>query len=140
LPLRPRVCAREREVREALGAVEWTDRDTMGSTHVTITRRAGRTTVIVMKAQSDAAALMGVAGGFGVLLGSVGLGAVIMGTGGLAAPLAALAGTLGATSTSWMLTRLSWRRIARGHTEQVVALGDTLIDAARQALADGRTL
>ncbi|MGQ0650408.1 MAG: hypothetical protein ACT4P7_22950 [Gemmatimonadaceae bacterium] len=61
-------------VNEALGTVEWTGRDTFGATYVTVTRRGGRTTIGVLSARSDAAALTGVFAAVGAVVGSIGLG------------------------------------------------------------------
>ena len=47
-------------VTEALGAVDWMGRDSFGATHVTATRRGGRTTIGVLSARTDAAAVAGV--------------------------------------------------------------------------------
>jgi hypothetical protein len=126
-------------VTEAFGTVEWMGRDTLGATYVTVTRRDGRTTIGVLSAKTDAAALAGVLGITGAVLGSVGFGFALFATAGLAAPLAALAGTAGASGGSWLSMRLTWRRFARRYAERTTALSTTLISAARRAVEDGRT-
>jgi hypothetical protein len=125
-------------VTEALGAVEWNGRDSFGATYVTVTRRAGRTTIGVLSARTDAAAVTGVLGVTGAVLGSVGLGAALAVAGGLVAPLAIVAGTVGATGGSWLAMRTTWRRFARRYAESTTSLSAALISAARRAVEEGR--
>jgi hypothetical protein len=125
-------------VNEALGTVEWMARDSFGATYVTVTRRSGRTTIGVLSARTDAAALAGVLGVTGAVLGSLGLGIVFVATAGLMAPLAAVVGTVGATGGSWLSTRLTWRRYARRYVERTAALSAALFSAARCAIEEGR--
>ena len=125
-------------VTEALGMVEWMGRDSLGATYVTVTRRGGRTTIGVLTARTDAAAVAGALGVTGAIIGSVGLGAILVVTGSLAAPLAAVAGIAGATGGSWLTTRVSWRRFARRYAEGTTALSTTLVSAARRAVEEGR--
>ena len=125
-------------INEALGTVEWTGRDNFGSTHVTVTRRGGRTTIGVLSARTDAAAVTGVLGVTGAVLGSLGLGFALAATAGLVAPLAAVAGVVGATSGSWLSTRVTWRRLARRYTDRTSELGAALVAAARRAVEEGR--
>lgn len=124
-------------VNEALGMVEWMGRDSFGATYVTVTRRAGRTTIGVLTARTDAAALAGIVGVTGAVLGSLGLGIALVVTGGLAAPIAVAAGTAGATGCSWLSTRMIWRRFARGYAERTTTLSAELISAARRAAEEG---
>ncbi len=125
-------------VDEALGTVEWTGRDSFGSAHVTVARRGGRTTIAVLSARTDAAAVAGVLGMTGAVLGSVGFGVALAVTAGLAAPLAAVAGTVGATGGFWLSTRVGWRRYARRYAERTTELSAALVAAARRAVEEGR--
>jgi hypothetical protein len=125
-------------VTEALGTVEWRGRDSFGATYVTVTRRGGRTTIGVLSARTDAAAVSGVLGATAAVLGSVGLGFALVATAGLVAPLAAVAGTVGATGGSWLSMRATWRRYARRHSERASALSAALVSAARRAVEEGR--
>lgn len=125
-------------VNEALGAVEWTARDSFGATHVTVTRRGGRTTIGVLSARTDAAATVGVLGGTGAVLGSLGLGVALFATGALVGPLAAVAGIVGASGTSWLSMRTTWRRFARRYAERTAALSESLVSAAKRAVDEGR--
>jgi len=125
-------------VNEALGTVEWTGRDNFGSTHVTVTRRGRRTTIGVLSARTDAAAVTGVLGVTGAVFGSVGLGIALATTAGLMAPLAAVAGIVGATGSSWLSMRAIWRRFGRRYAERTTALSAALISAARHAVEEGR--
>lgn len=127
-------------VREALGSVEWSARDSFGGTHVTVTRRGGRTTLVVLSTRSDSAALTGIVGGFGAFAGSIALGVLIAGTGGIAAPLAGALGIAGATSGSWLSMRALWRRYARSKREEIADLSASLADAARRAIEQGRVV
>jgi hypothetical protein len=124
-------------VNEALGAVEWTGRDNFGAMYVTVTRRGGRTTIGVLSARTDAAAVTGVLGATGALLGSVGLG-IALATTGLVAPLAAVAGIVGASSSSWLSMRVTWRSFARRYAERTAAVSAALISTARRAVEEGR--
>ena len=125
-------------VNEALGMVEWTARDDFGATHVTVTRRGGRTTIGVLSDRSDSAAVTVVAGVTGALLGSLGLGIGLAATAGVVAPLAAAAGIAGATGTSWLSMRAVWRRISRRRADHTTTLCTELISAARRAVEEGR--
>ena len=125
-------------VNEALGTVEWTGRDSFGTTYVTVTRSGGHTTIGVLSTRTDAAAVTGVLGVTGAVFGSVGLGIALFATGGLAAPLAAVAGIVGATSSSWLSMRLTWRSYARRYAERTTALSASLISAAKRAVEEGR--
>lgn len=124
-------------VTEALGTVEWNGRDAFGSTHVTVTRRAGRTMIGVLSARTDAVAVAGVLGVTGAVVASVGLG-IALATAGLVAPLAAVAGTIGATGSSWLSTRITWRLYARRYAERATGLSASLISASRRAVEEGR--
>jgi hypothetical protein len=125
-------------ITEALGTVEWAGRDNFGVTHVTVARRAGRTTIAVSSRRTDAAALSGVLGTTAALLGSLGLGFALVATAGLAAPLAVVAGTVGASGTSWLSMRLTWRRYARRYAERTASLCAALAAVARRAVEEGR--
>ena len=125
-------------VTEALGAVEWYGRDAFGSVHVTVARRGGRTSIVVLAARSDAAAVAGITGVLGSVLGGLGLGAALVTTAGLILPVAAAAGVAGATGASWLSMRGVWRRIARRWTHRVAGLGSEILEAARSAVAAGR--
>jgi len=125
-------------VTEALGTVEWKGRDNFGVTYVSIARRAGRTTITVSSRRSDAAALSGVLGVTGAVLGSLGLGFALAATAGLVAPLAAVGGLVGASGSSWLSMRLTWRRYAHRHAERTAALCTALAAEARHAVEQGR--
>jgi hypothetical protein len=125
-------------VNEALGAIEWTARDSLGAEYVTITRRGGRTTISVLSARTDAAALTGVLGVTGAVLGSVALGFAIFATGGIIAPVAAAAGVASGTGGSWLSMRTTWRRLARRYAERAAALSEALVSAAKRAVDEGR--
>ena len=125
-------------VNEALGMVEWTGRDDFGATHVTVTRRAGHTTIGVLSDRSDTAAVTGIAGVTGAVLGSFGLAIALAATAAIVAPLAVPAGIAGATGTSWLSMRAIWRRIARRHADHTTALSTELVSAARRAVEEGR--
>jgi hypothetical protein len=64
----------------------------MGSTFVTVTRRAGRTIIGVLSARSDAAGVAGLLGGLGAFAASIALGTALVGVAGLAGPVAAATG------------------------------------------------
>ena len=125
-------------IQEALGTVEWTGRDSFGATYVTVTRRGGRTTIGVLSARTDAAALTGVAGMTAAVLGSIGLGIALFMTAGMVAPAAAVVGTVGAAGGSWLTMRETWRRLARRYAERTLALSSALAAAARRAVEEGR--
>ena len=125
-------------ISEALGAIEWKATDQFGSSFVTIARRGGRTTISVLLARTDAAALTGILGGTGAVLGSVILGAVLAGAVGVAAPIAAVAGIGVAGGGAWLSMRSVWRRHSRRFAERTERLGAMLVAAARGAVEDGR--
>lgn len=125
-------------INEALGTVEWTGRDAFGSTHVTVARRGGRTTIGVLSARTDAAAVAGVLGVTGAVLGSLGAGFALAATAGLVAPVAAAAGIVAGSGSSWLSMRTTWRRYARRCVERTTALSEALVSAARRAVEDGR--
>src|SRR4051812_37105994 len=60
------------EVSEALGMVEWKGQDAFGWSYVTVARRGGRTTIGVLSARGDAAAVAGTVGGLGAFFGAIG--------------------------------------------------------------------
>jgi len=125
-------------VTEALGAVEWYGRDSFGSVHVSVTRRGGRTSIAVLAARSDAAAVAGISGVLGSAFGGLGLAAALVSTAGLIVPVAAIAGVAAASGASWLSMRGVWRRIARRWTRRVTGLGSEILEAARGAAAAGR--
>jgi len=125
-------------VTEALGAVEWYGRDSFGSVHVSVTRRGGRTSIAVLAARSDAAAVAGISGVLGSAFGGLGLAAALVSTAGLIVPVAAIAGLAGASGASWFSMRGVWRRIARRWSHRVTGLGSEILEAARGAAAAGR--
>ena len=132
------------EVTEALGTLEWKGQDSFGWTYVTVARRGGRTTIGVLSARTDAAAVTWIAGGLGAFFGSIGLAAALVGTVGLAAPIAvaapigAGAGIGLATGGAWAAMRATWRRYARRAVSRIETLGSSLVAAARQAIDEGR--
>ena len=125
-------------VTEALGTVEWYGRDAFGSVHVTVSSRGGRTSIVVLAARSDAAAVAGITGVLGSMLGGLALGAALVTSAGLIVPVAAVAGLAGATGASWLSTRGVWRAVARRWTARVAGLGSEILEAARGAVAAGR--
>jgi hypothetical protein len=124
-------------VTEALGTVEWTGSDAMGSTHVTVTRRAGSTTISVLSSKFDAAALTVIPGAMGAVLGPFGVGTALVAL-GLPAPIAGVAGVVGAVGGSWLAIRALWRVLARRYSEHTATLGESLAGAAQRAIEDGR--
>jgi len=125
-------------VTEALGTVEWTGRDAFGATYVTVTRRGGRTTIGVLSARTDSAAVAGVLGVTGAVLGSLGLSIARAATAGLVAPLAAVAGIVGGTGSSWLSMRTTWRSFSRRYADRTAALSAALVSAAQRAVDEGR--
>jgi hypothetical protein len=126
------------DVIEALGTVEWKGRDAFGWTYVTVARRGGRTTVAVLTARTDAATVAGTVGGLGAFFGSIALTAALVGIVAVAAPVAAVAGIGLATSGAWASMRTTWRRYSRRVVARVETLGSALVEAARQAVEEGR--
>jgi hypothetical protein len=127
-------------VSEALGQLEWKDQSADGWTHVSVTRRGGRTTVRVLSPRSDAAGAVGAMGVIGAVGASVGL-AMTPVIGGLATfnePLAGLAAIAGGTASAWLVVRAVWRRLAGKAERQTETLGTTLVEAARRAVDEGR--
>jgi hypothetical protein len=126
------------EVTEALGTLEWKGQDAFGWNYVTVARRGGRTTIGVLSARSDAAAVVGTVGGLGAFFGSIGVGAALVATVGLAGPLAVAVGMGVATSGAWVSMRASWRRYAQRVVARTETLGSALVAVARNAVEDGR--
>lgn len=125
-------------ISEALGAIEWTAKDASGTTSVTVARRGGRTSISVLLARTDAAAVATTIGSTSAILGFLFL-ATLVGSAGLGGPLALLAGLGIGGGGSFLSTRLTWRRFARRYAEQTDTLGSELVAAARRAVEEGRT-
>ena len=125
-------------VSEAFGSVEWTAKDSTGTTFVTITRRGGQTVIAVMSARTEAAGVTATLGGFGAFAGSVAVATMLTGIAGLAGPVAAAAGIVAGGGGAWMSARAIWRRLARRWADRTGAMGSALVEAARRAADDGR--
>jgi hypothetical protein len=128
------------EVVEALGVIEWKAQDALGWTHVTVARRGGRTSIGVISRRDDAVAVAGTVGGVGTFLGSIFLTTLLGQVAAVATPLAVVGGIGLATSVSWLSARAVWMRYARRSDDRVSALGAELMEAARRAASDGRTI
>lgn len=125
-------------VSDALGTLEWKGQDAGGWTHVSVTRRGGRTTIGVLNPRTDAAGVVATLGGMGAIFGSAGLATVLVqgvGLDGAIVPLGAIAGGIG---SAWLATRAVWRRLAGKSERRTESLGATLVEAARRAVDEGR--
>lgn len=125
-------------VSEAFGSVDWTAKDSMGSTFVTVTRRGGRTIMAVMSARTDAAGVTWTLGGFGAIAGSVAVTSALFQMLAFSPPLATAVGVLAGGGGAWMSARAIWRRLARRWAQRTGAIGSALVAAARRAVDDGR--
>ncbi|HKP15084.1 MAG TPA: hypothetical protein VJT85_03440 [Gemmatimonadaceae bacterium] len=126
-------------VSEAIGAIEWNASDSSGSTHVSIARRGGRTTIDVMAGRQDAAAMVGMVGGTGAVLGSMFVFFGLAPELGIA-PAAALGGTALFLGGTWASMRAAWRRFSRRYAEKSETLEHALVAAAQRAVDEGRVL
>ena len=125
-------------VSEAFGSVEWKGKDSTGATFVTITRRAGRTTLAVLSARTDAAGVTWTLGGFGAIAGSVAVTSALFQLLALSPPLATAAGVIAGGGGAWLWARAIWRRLARRWEERTGAIGSALVATARRAVDEGR--
>ena len=125
-------------VTDALGTLEWKGQDAFGWTYVSVSRRAGRTTIGLLHPRTDAAGAVAGLGIVGALAASAGVAAVLVGALGLAGPLVTIGAIAGGTGSAWAATRATWRRIARRSADRTESLGATLVAAARNAVDEGR--
>jgi hypothetical protein len=126
------------EVVEALGTIEWKAQDSYGQTHVTVTRRGGRTSIGILSTHGDVVTAAATAGGMGTLLGSVFLSSAIGQLTALGSPTAVVTGITLATGLSWLTVGGLWRRYSRRTADRAATLGAALLDAARRAEDDRR--
>lgn len=128
------------QVQQVLGAVRWNSHcGSLGWNALAMTRRKGRTTICVLSARTDAAALYSVFGMVGGLLGTILVGATLSATAGVAVPAAALGGIVFGGGGAWLTVRSSWRRFAQRATERTNALGEKLAELTEQAINDQHT-
>ena len=133
------------EVTQALGTVEWKGTDGLGTSYVTVGRRAGRTTIGVLSTRTDIAGATVTVSGLGAFAGSIGLSAALVTAMELAAPLSlaapvgVVAGVGLATGGVWAAMRAMWRRYARKVVARTESFGSALVAAARLAVEEGRT-
>jgi hypothetical protein len=128
------------EVVQALGAVEWKAQEGGGSTHVNVVRRGGRTSIGILATKLEAAGVAWTIGGMAAIFGSMGS---VMALGELttvADPVALLWGVVLGTGGVGMAVRTVWRRFSHRSANRIDALGSLLLDSARRATEEGRTL
>ena len=125
-------------VSDALGTVEWKAQDAFGATHVSVSRRGGRTTIAVLHPRTDAAVVTATAGVVGGFAASAGLAGLLLGVVGLDGPLVPLVAIAGGAGSAWAAMRGAWRRVARRADGRTESLGAALVAVARRGADEDR--